>query len=347
MVDRSRDARRRAHSTTTRSSPCCSRCNRCAQTVDLGYATEEAVDAVHFALQELGVQYDVDPGNTGRREAGTVRPCRCPRPAAERVDGARRIRRAARPHRCRMPGSRLRHVPADRRRAREPAAPQRDGLVWRVRPRPHSAGGHEPSGCQPTTLSGNSDFALQLAEFTERTGITVEFMPDEAQAPLNRQFAEPNRRPDVLLHGGAIPRMGRGPRTGHRPVHRIPTRCDRTSARTLHSVETTVGVGGGLLAGGPDLFDSARHRPEGSRVLPGGGISQGRVRGSEHVGRTRRARLIRSRPTVAHRGASASSRATRAAGPVPTSSRVWCSGPVASTPTTPGPPARSDSRARM
>ena len=32
------------------------------ETVDLGYATEEAVDAVHFALQELGVQYDVDPG---------------------------------------------------------------------------------------------------------------------------------------------------------------------------------------------------------------------------------------------------------------------------------------------
>ena len=32
------------------------------QTVDLGYATEEAVDAVHFALQELGVQYDVDAG---------------------------------------------------------------------------------------------------------------------------------------------------------------------------------------------------------------------------------------------------------------------------------------------
>ena len=30
------------------------------ETVDLGFATEEAVDAVHFALHELGVQYDVD-----------------------------------------------------------------------------------------------------------------------------------------------------------------------------------------------------------------------------------------------------------------------------------------------
>ena len=30
------------------------------ETVDLGFATEEAVDAVHFALHELGVQYDVN-----------------------------------------------------------------------------------------------------------------------------------------------------------------------------------------------------------------------------------------------------------------------------------------------
>ena len=31
------------------------------ETVDLGFATSESVDAVHFALQELGFQYDVDP----------------------------------------------------------------------------------------------------------------------------------------------------------------------------------------------------------------------------------------------------------------------------------------------
>ena len=29
------------------------------ETVDLGFATEEAIDAVHFSLHELGVQYDV------------------------------------------------------------------------------------------------------------------------------------------------------------------------------------------------------------------------------------------------------------------------------------------------
>ena len=37
------------------------------ETVDLGFATEEAIDAVHFALQEIGVQYDVDPPNACRR----------------------------------------------------------------------------------------------------------------------------------------------------------------------------------------------------------------------------------------------------------------------------------------
>jgi DNA-binding SARP family transcriptional activator/tRNA A-37 threonylcarbamoyl transferase component Bud32/energy-coupling factor transporter ATP-binding protein EcfA2 len=31
------------------------------QTVEGGYATPEAIDAVHFALQKLGIQYDVDP----------------------------------------------------------------------------------------------------------------------------------------------------------------------------------------------------------------------------------------------------------------------------------------------
>ena len=44
------------------------------QTVDLGYATEEAVDAVHFALQELGVQYDVDAGTPVAARPGSQGP---------------------------------------------------------------------------------------------------------------------------------------------------------------------------------------------------------------------------------------------------------------------------------
>ena len=58
----------------TRSSPCCSRCSPCDETVDLGYATEEAVDAVHFALQELGVQYDVDRGTPVAARPGSQGP---------------------------------------------------------------------------------------------------------------------------------------------------------------------------------------------------------------------------------------------------------------------------------
>ena len=44
------------------------------ETVDLGFATEEAVDAVHFALQELGVQYDVDPGTPVAVRSGPYGP---------------------------------------------------------------------------------------------------------------------------------------------------------------------------------------------------------------------------------------------------------------------------------
>ncbi len=43
-------------------------------TVDLGYATEEAVDAVHFALQEMGVQYDVDAGTPVAARPGSQGP---------------------------------------------------------------------------------------------------------------------------------------------------------------------------------------------------------------------------------------------------------------------------------
>ena len=44
------------------------------ETVDLGFATEEAIDAVHFALQELGVQYDVDPGTPVAVRSGPYGP---------------------------------------------------------------------------------------------------------------------------------------------------------------------------------------------------------------------------------------------------------------------------------
>src|SRR6056297_664054 len=45
------------------------------ETADLGFAVPDAVDAIHWALQDLGVQYDVGPGEPVAVRAGpTVRP---------------------------------------------------------------------------------------------------------------------------------------------------------------------------------------------------------------------------------------------------------------------------------
>ena len=59
------------------------------ETVDLGFVSEEAVDAVHFALQEVGMQYDVEPRDSGCRRIGTERPRRRVRVAAAQIDGVR------------------------------------------------------------------------------------------------------------------------------------------------------------------------------------------------------------------------------------------------------------------
>ena len=72
------------------------------ETVDLGFATEEAVDAVHFALHELGVQYDVSSETPVAVRSGPARPRRRVRPATERVGGTRGVGGRTTAHRCRM-----------------------------------------------------------------------------------------------------------------------------------------------------------------------------------------------------------------------------------------------------
>ena len=62
-------------------------------------------------------------------------------------------------------------------------------------------------------------FVRELAEFTDRTGIAVEFTPDEARTTVDFEPDEPDRRPDVFV-GGAIPAWARGPRDGHQRVRR-------------------------------------------------------------------------------------------------------------------------------
>ena len=215
------------------------------ETVDLGYATEEAVDAVHFALQELGVQYDVDPATPVAVRPGPYGPVGVyalpPNQLMEIAESA--VQRGLTDAECQAGvfdtcGPTI-DVPEN--------LPLRSGMDS------YGASAPGPTALEGATvrlsaddLSGNSTFKLQLAEFTERTGITVEFMPVEAQAPLNQQFVEPNRRPDVLLHGGAIPTWA-----ADRALD-IGRFIDPGILRSdfgpyLHSVETTVGVGGGLL----------------------------------------------------------------------------------------------------
>ena len=74
--------------------------------------------------------------------------------------------------------------------ARPPSARKR----WRVR----ASRSQQPGGRE------NEGFVRELREFIDRTGIAVEFTPDEARTVLDVDVDEPGRRPDVFV-GGAIP----------------------------------------------------------------------------------------------------------------------------------------------
>ena len=91
------------------------------------------------------------------------------------------------------------------RTARRPPARKR----WRVRAsRSRRAGGRDDEG-----------FVRELREFIDRTGIAVEFAPDEARTVLDFEPDEPGRRPDVFV-GSAIPAWVAGPCDRHRRVRR-------------------------------------------------------------------------------------------------------------------------------
>ena len=197
------------------------------QTVDLGFATEEAIDAMHFGLQENGVQYDVDPRTPVAVRSGPYGPVGVyARPPHELMNLAEAVvRRTLTDAECQavlfdtcpadidVPESLPLRSGMDSYGATAPGARALAGTSVKF-----SAG----------DLSGNHAFALEFAEFTERTGITVEFMPDEAQAPLNRGPDEPNRRPDFLLHPGSIPAWAR-PSPWTSAISSTPAPCDRTS----------------------------------------------------------------------------------------------------------------------
>jgi alpha-glucoside transport system substrate-binding protein len=173
------------------------------QTVGLGYVTEEAADAVHFALQELGVQYHVDPG---ARVAA--------RPGSQGPVGVY----ALPPHEL----IKLAESTASRNltdgECQEflsgtcpPEVDVPDDLQLRRGLDAYAGADLQPLKGTTVTICicGNLDLdpglLRELAAFTERTGIRVELTSVDPETVLSFDPGEPLRRPDVLVFNHKIP----------------------------------------------------------------------------------------------------------------------------------------------
>ena len=177
------------------------------ETVDLGFATEEAVDAVHFALHELGVQYDVGPETPVAVRSGPSRPRRRVRPApAELVQLAesavdRRLTDAECESFFAGPCPAPVEIPE--------SLPLRGGL--------DSYGATDPgvralAGTTVTmaasTLRDDDGFARQLEAFTELTGIKIDLGSSEEQDVVNIATGDLDR-PDLVGFQSGIPTWAR------------------------------------------------------------------------------------------------------------------------------------------
>ena len=173
------------------------------ETVDLGFATEEAIDAVHFALQELGVQYDVDPGTPVAVRSGPYGPvgvyALSPNELMELAESA--VQRTLTDAECEAFLSDA--CPADIDVPEN--LPLRGGLdsYGATAPGPQALAGTSVT-LSASGWSEDEGFVRELREFIDRTGIAVEFTPDEARTLLDFEPDEPGRRPDVFV-GDAIP----------------------------------------------------------------------------------------------------------------------------------------------
>ena len=258
------------------------------ETVDLGFATTESVDAVHFALQELGVQYDVDPATPV-----AVRPGPYGRPVGvyaltpnELMAAAESATRrtltdaecaAVLAHSCPAPVD----VPENLR--------LRDGLdsYGASAPGPRALAGTRIT----LSASGWTDhqgLIRELREFIDRTGITVEFTPDEARTLLDSPTDEPGRRPDAFI-GATLPAWVEAGAMDIRGfVDPETLRSDfgdyLLGAATLLSEDR-----GARPADGRGLGAPHRRQPQRPRVLPGGRVPRSGIRDPDDVGRTRRA----------------------------------------------------------
>ena len=170
------------------------------ETVDLGFTTAEAIDAVHFALQELGVQYDLDPGTPVAVRSGPYGPVGVyalpPNELMELAESA--VERTLTDAEC--------EAFLSAGCPEEIDVPEslslRDGLdsYGATAPGPHALAG--TSVTISASDRGDDVFLVrELRKFADRTGIVVEFTPDEAEEVLDFEPDEPGRRPDVFVSG--------------------------------------------------------------------------------------------------------------------------------------------------
>jgi len=170
------------------------------ETADFGYAIPDAVDAIHWALQALGVQYDVGSAAPVTVRAGPIGPGVYVMPVADLVAFAE--------------GSIERRLTEDdcaRIPAPLPACPTAAAIPIEL-----VVEGYEPPGDTDRALTGTTvtlaNFALQpepgllaeLAAFTERTGIEVELAENTTPTDLARMMAGEIARPDVFAATGPI-----------------------------------------------------------------------------------------------------------------------------------------------
>ena len=178
------------------------------ETVDLGFATEEAIDAVHFSLHELGVQYDVGgdtpvsvrSGPNGLVGVHALPPDDLVQLAESAID--RRLTEAECDSYFAGSCPVIIDVPAN--------LPLQGGA---------SSYGNSDPGSRPlagttitmaaSTLRGDDGFARQLDAFTERTGIEVDLAPSEGQDVLNTATGD-LERPDVVAFQSGIPTWAQG-----------------------------------------------------------------------------------------------------------------------------------------
>lgn len=172
------------------------------QTVDLGYATEEAVDALHFALQALSIQYNVDDSTRIAARPGSDGPVGVyvlpPRALMDLAESS--TTRSLTSVECQE--LLLTACPA------EVDVP--DDLELRGGLDAYAARGME--GTTITVYPGldlDPGLIREFVEFKQRTGINVAVTAEDAETLVGPDVPDPSDRPDIFIFGTDMPGWAR------------------------------------------------------------------------------------------------------------------------------------------